>query len=296
MTKMANGQSKGAEELIFGLVGPTGSDLNDLARKIEESLKRFDYESTTFFTTDIFRITNNDEYENFTVAGNEYSRISKFMDWGNELRESSEHNDIMAQHLVSKIKKWREEHKGPSVRSAFILKSLKNPDEVNTLKDLTEFGRALHAEMDCLLSANRSGRSVVGGTMYVTTFPCHNCTKHIVASGLKRVIYVEPYPKSRADDLHGDSISLTPRDTDCVQFLPFIGLGPRRYFDLFSTQMSSGYPIFRKEKIAFQFQDRLKLEDKPKPRLCSTISSYQSGEEEIVTSFEKTIQKLIKIS
>ena len=35
MKKMTNGQSKGAEELIFGLVEPTGSDLNDLARKYE---------------------------------------------------------------------------------------------------------------------------------------------------------------------------------------------------------------------------------------------------------------------
>ena len=160
------------------------------------------------------------------------------------------------------------------------------------VKDLTEFGRALHAEMDCLLSANRSGRSVVGGTMYVTTFPCHNCAKHIVASGLKRVIYIEPYPKSRVDELHDDSISLNSRNTDKVQFLPFIGLGPRRYFDLFSTQMSSGYKIDRKGKKAFQFQDKLKSEDKPKPRLCSTISSYKTGEDETAANFQETIQSL----
>ncbi|MDN3612645.1 hypothetical protein QWZ16_23945 [Vibrio ostreicida] len=29
----------------------------------------------------------------------------------------------------------------------------------------------------------------------VRLFPCHNCAKHIVASGIKRVVYVEPYPK-----------------------------------------------------------------------------------------------------
>ena len=56
----------------------------------------------------------------------------------------------------------------------------------------------VHAEMEALLSCARSGVSPVGGTLYSTTFPCHNCAKHIVAAGLRRVVYVEPYPKSRA--------------------------------------------------------------------------------------------------
>jgi hypothetical protein len=43
--------------------------------------------------------------------------------------------------------------------------------------------------------------------MYVTAFPCHYCARHIVAAGIDEVQFIEPYPKSRALDLHGDSIT-----------------------------------------------------------------------------------------
>jgi len=64
--------------------------------------------------------------------------------------------------------------------------------------DITEYRRAVHAEMEALLSCARSGVSPRQGTLYSTTFPCHNCAKHIIAAGLSRVVFVEPYPKSLA--------------------------------------------------------------------------------------------------
>lgn len=75
------------------------------------------------------------------------------------------------------------------------------------LVDITEFGRSVHAEMEALLHCARNSTSTKGATLYCTTFPCHNCAKHIVASGIERVVYVEPYPKSKALELHDDSIS-----------------------------------------------------------------------------------------
>ena len=116
------------------------------------------------------------------------------------------------------------------------------------LLDVSEFGRAVHAEMDALLSCARCGASPRGGTLYTTTFPCHNCARHIVAAGVHRVVYIEPYAKSRAADLHNDAIAveeLPGQDDKKVRFEPFVGIGPRRYFDLFSTSLSSGYPISR---------------------------------------------------
>lgn len=114
------------------------------------------------------------------------------------------------------------------------------------LYDLTEYGRAVHAEMEALLSCARSGVSPRGGTLYSTTFPCHNCAKHIVAAGVKRVVYVEPYPKSKAADLHGDSLSVEEEDSGKVLFEPFVGVAARRYFDLFSLKLGSGYRLERK--------------------------------------------------
>ena len=126
-----------------------------------------------------------------------------------------------------------------------LLKKGKELFSDTSLMNITEFGRAVHAEMEALLSAARSGISPLGGTLYTTTFPCHNCAKHIVASGIKRVVYVEPYPKSQAIALHGDSITLTG-EKNKVMFEPFHGVGPRRFFDLFSVGLSSGYKIERK--------------------------------------------------
>ena len=98
-----------------------------------------------------------------------------------------------------------------------------------------EFVRAVHAEMAALLDAARRGVSVAGCTLYSTTFPCHNCAKHIVAAGIARVEYIEPFPKSLASELHGDALVVDsdPTDEQHVAFQPFVGIAPRRYADLF---------------------------------------------------------------
>lgn len=119
--------------------------------------------------------------------------------------------------------------------------------------DITEYGRAVHAEMDALLTCARSGVSPVGGILYTTTFPCHNCTRHIIAAGISRVIYIEPYAKSRAEELHEDAIVVEEKASDDghggrwkVPFTAFVGVGPRRYFDLFSLTQSRGFELTRK--------------------------------------------------
>jgi deoxycytidylate deaminase len=115
--------------------------------------------------------------------------------------------------------------------------------------DLTEFGRVVHAEMEALLSCARNNCSCRGATLYGTTFPCHNCAKHIIAAGITRVVFVEPYPKSKAVEFHSDSLVLGFSEQErAVRFEPFVGVGPRRFFDLFSMGLSSGYPVVRKEK------------------------------------------------
>ncbi len=123
------------------------------------------------------------------------------------------------------------------------------------LMNLTEFTRAVHAEMEALLSAARLGVSVRDAILYTTTFPCHNCAKHIVDAGIARVVFIEPYPKSLASELHSDSIALDGEisgsekskfDTR-IPFEPFIGIAPRRYADLFSMTTPDGRTIRRKD-------------------------------------------------
>ena len=120
--------------------------------------------------------------------------------------------------------------------------------ETSRIMDITEYGRMVHAEMEALLSCARNHVSACKATLYCTTFPCHNCAKHIVAAGIVRVVYIEPYPKSKAAEFHSDSISLGfTEENDTVHFEPFVGVGPRRFFDLFSMRLGSGYPLMRKD-------------------------------------------------
>lgn len=102
--------------------------------------------------------------------------------------------------------------------------------------DLTEYGRVVHAEMCALCDAARLGRSVRNAILFCTTFPCHNCTKHVLASGIQKVIFMEPYPKSKAKELHSNEIELDSLNEKKVSFIPFIGISPYRYRDIFEKK------------------------------------------------------------
>jgi deoxycytidylate deaminase len=101
------------------------------------------------------------------------------------------------------------------------------------LKSLIEFSRSIHAEMDALLGLVRSGTKLPeNAVLFTTTYPCHNCARHIVAAGVKKVIYLEPYAKSLAIDLHEDSIADNKSEMDSkgkVRFLPYQGVSPNLY-------------------------------------------------------------------
>lgn len=100
--------------------------------------------------------------------------------------------------------------------------------------DLIEFGRVIHAEMSAITDAARLGISINRGKLFCTTFPCHICAKHIVASGIDSVVFLEPYPKSYARELHSDSIDIEGgEEVSKVKFTPFLGISPLRYRDFF---------------------------------------------------------------
>ena len=108
--------------------------------------------------------------------------------------------------------------------------------ETAEFNSLTEFQRPVHAEMSALIDAARRGVPVDKTTLYTTTFPCHGCARHVVAAGIERVVYIEPYAKSLATVLHSDSISVDESNpgAEKVVFEPFVGLAPARYMEFFS--------------------------------------------------------------
>jgi len=170
--------------------------------------------------------------------------------------------------------------------------AIKDAVHSSELKDITEYGRAVHAEMDALLTCARLGISVKGKRLFTTTFPCHNCTRHIIAAGLSSVTYIEPYPKSRAADLHEDAICFDAEEaikSNRIPFLPFVGVGPRRYLDLFSLDLSTGVKTERKDKEGKAiFPERA---TRP-PRVPMLPFSYLDREIKLLQEHEDVIKDL----
>lgn len=118
-------------------------------------------------------------------------------------------------------------------------------EQMPAVKDIIEYSRSIHAEMNALFSAARQGVSPVGSTLYCTTYPCHNCARHMVTAGIECVQYIEPYVKSLAMELHKDAISTQLPDLDPqgrpvqqthMLVVPFTGVGPRMYEDFFAKR------------------------------------------------------------
>jgi deoxycytidylate deaminase len=102
------------------------------------------------------------------------------------------------------------------------------------LRSLIEFSRSIHAEMHAILTAAKTaGDKISGGKLFVTTYPCHSCARHIIASGISEVYYIEPYRKSLATKLHDDAITENESEKSKVRLLPYDGVAPSRFLALF---------------------------------------------------------------
>lgn len=53
--------------------------------------------------------------------------------------------------------------------------------------------RTVHAEVNALLQCAKFGASTEGATVYVTHFPCLNCTKSLIQAGIKEICYAVDY-------------------------------------------------------------------------------------------------------
>ena len=52
----------------------------------------------------------------------------------------------------------------------------------------TKYPYVVHAELNAILNAN--GRDLRGSRLYVALFPCNECAKAIIQSGVKEVVYL----------------------------------------------------------------------------------------------------------
>lgn len=52
----------------------------------------------------------------------------------------------------------------------------------------TKYPYVVHAEQNAILNSNATAR---GSRIYVTLFPCHECSKYIIQAGITELIYME---------------------------------------------------------------------------------------------------------
>ena len=103
------------------------------------------------------------------------------------------------------------------------------------------------------------------------------CAKHLISSGIAKVVFLEPYPKSLAFDLHADAIQVESGDRGryhsypSVQFEHFYGISPRRYRELFERG--------RRKDVSGRFQDY--VDGNPRPNIDYKNPFYNSLEQQV---------------
>lgn len=182
-------------------------------------------------------ITKNNEI--LTTGVNDCPRYGGGLYWQihdkNQYYDEPDGRDYMLGHDSNKIEQTKIIEQ--ILERLGLDKSKENIQKIKKagIGSLTEYGRVVHAEMEAILACSRNNISSKDAVMYATTFPCHNCAKHIIAAGIRKVVYIEPYPKSKALSFYTHEISESQNDDgNKVLFVPFSGVGPRRYIDLFA--------------------------------------------------------------
>lgn len=92
----------------------------------------------------------------------------------------------------------------------------KNCDEIFPTKNSAEYDRdkhhafqlmhEIHAEINAISFAAKTGISTDGATLYCTAEPCNDCLKAIIAAGIKRIVYAEKYSYAKRDEMMKENL------------------------------------------------------------------------------------------
>jgi hypothetical protein len=120
-------------EIVIGLVGPVGIDLEPIVAAITQEIEAVEY-----FVKTIRLSAQLEKFFKLDLSAfHEDDRVPRLMDAGTRLRERSERGDAVALLAIAEIRRVRaEELQGKTESNAFILRSLKHPHEVQTLRSV----------------------------------------------------------------------------------------------------------------------------------------------------------------
>lgn len=194
---------------------------------------------------------------------------------------NDEHKDLLVNSIIETLKEDEEIKKIICDAEGFptmITEKIKINLRKSKIKDLIEFSRSVHAEMHAIISGSQlSGSKMINGKLFCTTYPCHNCARHIIVSGIKEVYYIEPYVKSLCLTLHEDAITEDEDSNEKVRILIFDGVAPRKYLTFFTN--------FAERK---KDGKTLKLDLKSiKPKISKSLQALPTLEQQAIHSLKE---------
>ncbi|MFS0575285.1 ComE operon protein 2 [Sporosarcina sp. 179-K 3D1 HS] len=115
--------------------------------------------------------------------------------------------------------------------------------------------RTIHAEMNALLQCSKYGIPVAESALYVTHFPCLQCTKAIIQSGIKRIFYAADYKNDpyamKLFAQSGVSVLQVPFDEKKVDF------SGGSKFNLFADMLKAMESLGATDELLLPFQKRM---------------------------------------
>ena len=112
------------------------------------------------------------------------------MDWNNYFMSIA--------HLISSRSTCKRLHVGcVLVKDNRVISSgyngfLPNQPHISRIRDNHEQA-TVHAEQNCIADCAKRGISTENATAYITHYPCINCTKLLLASGINHIKYIDDY-------------------------------------------------------------------------------------------------------
>ncbi len=135
------------------------------------------------FVSKLNNISNNNKINQSRISWNEYFMSIALLI---SCRSSSERLKV-GSVIVKDFRIISTGYNG-FIRGAPHISIVRDNHEQNTI----------HSEQNAIAFASRRGSSIEGSEIYITHFPCINCTKFIIASGIIKIYYLHDY---KNDDL-----------------------------------------------------------------------------------------------
>ncbi|WP_413627106.1 ComE operon protein 2 [Fructilactobacillus vespulae] len=91
--------------------------------------------------------------------------------------------------------------------------------------------RTIHAEMNAVLQCAKFGESTDDAELYVTDFPCLQCTKMLLQAGIKKIKYLREYHNSeyaesllKKEKIDVEKIKVSQQEVDNLPFSDFLSI------------------------------------------------------------------------